>query len=142
MRNPTEYDDLSPLIGPLQLAAAATRGGARSVAQPEVGAIAPEQKADLVLLDLNTPAFTPLNDIPRHLVYAENGSSVRTVLVGGRVVVDAGKCVTVDEQEVIRELRELSHDFLLRHAATERAHAIYEPYFRAIYHRGQDESLD
>jgi 5-methylthioadenosine/S-adenosylhomocysteine deaminase len=126
----------------LDILSAATRGGARSVALSDTGTIAPEQKADLILLDLNTLAFTPMNDLARHLVYAENGSSVRTVLVDGRIVVDDGRCTRIDEEQVIREARELSVNFLERHSATEREHALYEPYFRAIYQRGQRESLD
>lgn len=123
----------------LDILSAATAGGARSVALNDTGTIAPEQRADLILLDLDTLAFTPMNDLARHLVYAENGSSVRTVLVDGRIVVDDGRCTLVDEEQVIREARELSVDFLERHSATEREHARYEPYFRAIYERCQRE---
>jgi 5-methylthioadenosine/S-adenosylhomocysteine deaminase len=121
---------------------AATRGGARSVALNDIGTIALEQKADLMLLDLDTLTFTPLNDLARHLVYAENGSSVRTVMVNGRIVVDDGRCTLIDEEQIIREARELSVDFLERHSATEREHARYEPYFRAIYQRCQLEPRD
>lgn len=120
---------------------AATVGGGRSVALPDIGSIEPGQKADLVLLDVNTSAFTPMNDLARHLVYSEDGSSVRTVMVGGRIVVEAGRCTAIDEQAVMREARELSQDFLVRHTATERAHSAYAPYFRAIYQRGQNETV-
>jgi 5-methylthioadenosine/S-adenosylhomocysteine deaminase len=124
-----------------EILTAATLGGSRSLALPDVGAIAPGQKADLVLLDANTSTFTPLNDLARHLVYSENGSSVRTVLVGGRIVMDAGRCLAIDEEAVMSEARELSQDFLFRHAASEKAHAAYEPYFKAVYERSQRESL-
>ena len=54
-----------------------------------------------------TPAFTPLNDPFQHLVYSETGSSVRTVLVNGRVVVEEGRLLTVDEESLLVEAREV-----------------------------------
>ena len=54
-----------------------TGGAAAMRAQDRIGMVRPGMEADLVLLDLDTPAFTPLNDIDRQLVYCEDGSSVR-----------------------------------------------------------------
>jgi len=85
----------------------ATSGGARVLGlEEELGAIEPGRLADLTLLDLSTPAFTPLNDPAQHLVYCETGSSVRTVIVNGRVVVEDGRVLTVDEGAVLAEARE------------------------------------
>ena len=51
---------------------ALTRGGARAMRnEGRVGALIPGYEADLILLDLNTITFTPLNDIYRQLVYCE-----------------------------------------------------------------------
>jgi cytosine/adenosine deaminase-related metal-dependent hydrolase len=72
-----------------------------------LGVVQPGALADLVLLDMNTPAFTPLNDPFQHLVYAETGSSVRTVLVNGRIVVEEGRLLTVDEEAILAEAREV-----------------------------------
>ena len=50
-------------------------GGARAMGlQDELGILAPGRLADLVMLDLDTLSFTPLNDLRRQLVYCENGS--------------------------------------------------------------------
>jgi cytosine/adenosine deaminase-related metal-dependent hydrolase len=65
-----------------------------------VGSIERGRRADLVLLDRATPAFTPLNDVVTQIVHAENGRGVRTVLVDGQVVVDDGRVVSVDERRV------------------------------------------
>ncbi len=90
-----------------QILGMATRGGARVLGLSDsLGRIVPGQLADLTLLDLTTAAFTPLNDPAQHLVYAENGTSVRTVIVNGRIVVDEGRVVTVDEDAVLAEARE------------------------------------
>lgn len=115
---------------------AATRAGARSVRlTDEVGAIEPGRKADLALLDLRTVNFTPLNDVRNHLVYCENGASIRQVMVNGRVVVDEGRCTLVDEDAVLAEIRELAPELLARHSEVERANAAFTPYFAEIHRR-------
>ena len=49
------------------------RGGARGMRHSEIGSLEAGKQADLILLDLDHPAFTPLNDIHRQLVYCANG---------------------------------------------------------------------
>jgi cytosine/adenosine deaminase-related metal-dependent hydrolase len=84
----------------------ATRGGAQAMLLPEaIGAIEVGKRADLVLYDLTAPWWTPLNDPVQQLVYGENGSSVHTVLVDGRVVVDARRITTFDAGAVVAEAR-------------------------------------
>lgn len=76
----------------------ATAGGARALGLgAEIGAIEPGRKADLVLLRADSTFLRPLNDIAAALVYAETGAAVDTVLVDGRVVVQGGSVLTVDE---------------------------------------------
>jgi cytosine/adenosine deaminase-related metal-dependent hydrolase len=86
----------------------ATSSGAAVLGmEEELGEIRPGQIADLTLLDTSSMFFTPFNDAYLHLVYAESGSSVRTVIVDGRVVVRDGKVLTVDEEGILREGREV-----------------------------------
>jgi 5-methylthioadenosine/S-adenosylhomocysteine deaminase len=109
-------------------------GGARSMnLSGKIGRVAPGCEADLILVDLDTIAFTPMNDIKRQLVYCENGSSVRTTMVAGRIVMRDGKLLTVDEAALRAEIREAMRE----HGATlERIHAHAEkllPYYRQMY---------
>lgn len=84
----------------------ATYGGARSaLLQDQVGAIAPGMKADFALYDLTSTSFTPRGQLPIHLVYAEHGQSIRMVFVNGKKVVEQGKVLTVDERDILAELR-------------------------------------
>lgn len=83
-------------------------GGARAMhAADTLGAIAPGRQADIALLDLDTLAFTPLNDVGRQLVYCENGSSVRLTMVAGRVVFENGRVTAIDEAALRAEARSL-----------------------------------
>ncbi|MFD9663092.1 amidohydrolase family protein [Rhodococcus sp. NPDC059968] len=121
---------------------AATRGGARSARlTDEVGAIEAGRKADFVMFDLRSINFTPVNDVPTHLVYVENGDSIREVWVNGQVVVRDGTCLLVDEEAVLEELRELAAGYLEKYAGVEERNRALQPYFDQIYHRCISESM-
>jgi 5-methylthioadenosine/S-adenosylhomocysteine deaminase len=115
---------------------ALTRGGAKAMRlEGRVGVLAPGYEADLILLDLNALSFTPLNDIYRQLVFCENGSSVVLTMVAGRVVVEGGKILTVDEEAIKAEARELMPAVRQELAETEKAANELEPYYREMYFR-------
>ena len=81
----------------------ATEGSAAALGwSSRIGCIAPGCQADLVLLDLAQPVYVPLRDALRQLVHGENGAAVDRVLVGGRLVVDGGRVLTVDEPALRR----------------------------------------
>jgi len=85
----------------------ATLNGAAALGmENELGELKPGKLADITLLDTNTLLFTPLNDAFHQLAYTENGSSVHTVIVDGRVVVEAGQVLTADEESIRQEARE------------------------------------
>ena len=84
----------------------ATQGGAQAMLlEGAIGSIAAGKRADLVLYDLSAPWWTPLNDPVQQLVYGENGGSVDTVIVDGRVVVDGRRITTFDADAVLAEAR-------------------------------------
>jgi guanine deaminase len=76
----------------------ATTGSARALGFGDrLGRVAPGYLADLVLLSLDSIYLRPLNDVMNQLVYCETGAGVDTVLVGGRLVVQGGRVLTIDE---------------------------------------------
>jgi 5-methylthioadenosine/S-adenosylhomocysteine deaminase len=93
--------------------AMATENGARA-AGINAGRLDPGRLADVVLIDLNRPHLTPPHDIVPLLVYCGRGSDVDTVIVNGRIVVQAGKAVLVDEAEAVREARAVAAAWLPR----------------------------
>jgi len=115
---------------------AATRGGARSARlADQVGSIEPGRKADFVVLDLRSVNFTPLNDVPSQLVYVENGQSIQEVWVNGETVVRDGRCLLIDEEAVLAEVRALGGEYLERHARTEELNRVFQPYVAQIHQR-------
>ncbi|MGH2747990.1 MAG: amidohydrolase family protein [Actinomycetota bacterium] len=121
---------------------AATRGGATATRrESEVGALEVGMAADLVLFRLDSYNFTPLNDLSNHLVYSENGASVDTVIVGGRVVLDERRITGVDERAILAEFRELMPEFTRMWEHAEAASAAYHQYFADLYRRAADQEM-
>ena len=96
-----------------QIIDCAVKGGARSIMrEKEIGSVEKGKKADLLMFDLGSYAFTPLNDIKNHIVYCENGSHIRNVMIGGDMVLKNGEFTTIDERAVLAELREMHSEFM------------------------------
>jgi 5-methylthioadenosine/S-adenosylhomocysteine deaminase len=93
----------------------ATEGGAAALMLPgTLGRLAAGYLADLTLLNLKSPSFTPFNDAFHHLAFTELGQSVHTVIVDGKVVLDAGRITTFDEEAVLAEVREATRERMHR----------------------------
>jgi 5-methylthioadenosine/S-adenosylhomocysteine deaminase len=93
--------DYNQWVAPAQVLAMATRNGAQAFGL-DGGMLAAGKLADIVLLQRDRTAFTPLNDVMSQMVFCENGGDVDSVIVNGEVVVDNGRLTKVDEREVLR----------------------------------------
>ena len=111
-------------------------GGARGMGlQHQIGRVEPGYAADLVLVDLDTIAFTPLNDIRRQLVFCENGSSVSLTMVDGRIVYEDGKLLTIDEAALRAEIRAVMGEHAATLAETRRQADRLAPFYREMYRK-------
>lgn len=117
---------------------AATRGGARAIRRADdLGQLVVGACADLCVLDLDTHAFTPLNDLSRQLVFCEDGSSVRYTIVQGAVVYEGGRVGQLDEAALRAEAR-AQMEPCRRDMARARAQAdLLEPAYRAMLERAR-----
>lgn len=89
----------------------ATVGGARALGL-QAGLLEPGYLADIVLVDLKRPSFTPGHDPVSDLVYAANGGCVRTVLIDGQVVLHDG--AVPGEDRILQDAADAARDLIRR----------------------------
>jgi 5-methylthioadenosine/S-adenosylhomocysteine deaminase len=85
----------------------ATSGGALACGLGGItGRLAVGYAADIVMVNAARPHLTPLHDPVSALVYAARASDVDTVLVNGKIVLQAGALPGFDETEFLAHAQE------------------------------------
>jgi len=85
----------------------ATINGAKAMGwEDKIGSIEVGKQADFVALDMNKPRLTPAPDPVSAIVCAGHGSDVDTVVIAGKIVVDGGRVLTMDEDRILAEANE------------------------------------
>ena len=75
----------------------ATEGSAKALGlEDQIGRISPGFQADLVFIDTRSIQYLPLNNARRQVIFQENGSGVKDVMVAGEFVVRNRAPVGVD----------------------------------------------
>ncbi|NMA95326.1 MAG: amidohydrolase [Clostridiales bacterium] len=83
----------------------ATINGARALFMgDEIGSLEPGKRADIILIDLDKPHFKPKNDIDSLLVYSGQGQDVDTVIVDGKILMEARQLSTIDLDRLYIEI--------------------------------------
>lgn len=100
----------------------ATVGGADAVGMGDrIGSLEAGKLADVVVHDAGSLDWTPRGDPALQLVWGGDGRTVRDVIVGGRIVVRDGQCVSVDVA-ALRADATAAQQALLRRAGIEVPH--------------------
>lgn len=85
----------------------ATAQGAAALGYPGVGTLEPGMAADYVALDMeHLPNPVNEENIFDQIVYHQTSADIRAVAVAGETLVKNGECLTVDEKQATREMRE------------------------------------
>ncbi|MEK6300116.1 MAG: 5'-deoxyadenosine deaminase [Acidobacteriota bacterium] len=93
----------------LQVLRMATIDGARAMGlEGEIGSIEVGKRADLTLFDLDEVRTTPCPDPVSTIVYAAEAANIRTVIINGRAALRDRKLTTMNEQDVVRDARQMS----------------------------------
>ena len=93
----------------------ATRAGARAVGlETQIGSLEPGKRADIVIHTLDRPEMVPSTNMIRNLFYSSRSKSVYTVIIDGRVVLEEGVFVDLDERAIFAEVRKASQALLAR----------------------------
>jgi 5-methylthioadenosine/S-adenosylhomocysteine deaminase len=100
------YDNPAAWLGSRDVLDMCWRGGAKILGQP-IGVLKEGALADLVILGGPNLYHMPKENFLTQLVFSELGSSVETVIVGGEIVVESGKVLTVNEEDLYREAAEI-----------------------------------
>lgn len=135
-----------PIPGPPQAAAAlkaATEAGADGARLGHaLGRIAPGHKADITLIDMQDPSWSPMNSAVRQLVHVEAGRGVRHVIVDGHVVVRDRKLTTVDEATIYDAVEAVMPGFRHDFAAISARVAKLQPWLDAAHRKIMAAELD
>jgi len=102
-------------LGTAETVRLATEGSAALLGL-DAGTIAPGKLADLVLLDLHHVNWAPFNDAANQLVFTEDGSAVREVMVGGTWRLRDGVVLGVDEVALAKKAQEAADRLLAANA--------------------------
>ncbi len=90
-----------------QVVALATITGARALhLEKQIGSLEPGKKADFILVDTSAPHATPMYNVYSQLVYALKANDVRTVIIGGKIVMEDRQMLTLNESEILAKARD------------------------------------
>jgi 5-methylthioadenosine/S-adenosylhomocysteine deaminase len=93
---------------------AATIGACTFLRRDDLGRLAPGVKADILLINLDHLGAPVYADPIKALVEAGSGRDVDTVIVDGKILVQGGRTVRVDEDEVYAKAREATRTYWSR----------------------------
>ena len=94
-------------LGAKSVVEMATIEGAKALhMEKEIGSLEVGKKADIILISLDEPNAVPMYDIYAQLAYALKASDVKTVVIGGQVVMRDKKLLTLNELEILAKARE------------------------------------
>ena len=78
-------------------------GGAAALGRDDVGVLASGMLADLLIVSLDSVFVAPVHRVPSALVYCATPADITHVVVGGRVLIDDGDVVGVDENALVAQ---------------------------------------
>jgi cytosine/adenosine deaminase-related metal-dependent hydrolase len=90
----------------------ATLYGADALGRKDLGRISVGAKADLVFINLDSVRMRPIRDPIRNLVYAATEEDVARVVIDGRVLLEDGFVLGLDEQQIASEMQRIGDNFL------------------------------
>lgn len=95
------YDPLAvPALTAVEMG---TENGAKAIGLKDVGRLAAGQQADIVLLDMQGPMWCPRHNLVSILAYSARSTSVSTVMVAGKVLMEKYELKTLDEERILAE---------------------------------------
>ena len=91
----------------------ATVNGAKAQGR-HAGVVEVGAQADLILVDFHAPNLQPCHDVEANLIYAANASNVCMNMARGKIIYENGNFLTLDLEEIYREVENYAIPKLFR----------------------------
>jgi 5-methylthioadenosine/S-adenosylhomocysteine deaminase len=92
---------------------AGTVGGARALGfESDTGVIERGAMADLVFLDLSAGPLVPLANATNQIVYGEDGTAIKAVMVAGKMLYENGRHLTIDYPALVQRARTMAAELV------------------------------
>jgi 5-methylthioadenosine/S-adenosylhomocysteine deaminase len=106
---------VADVVNASQVLEMATLGGAKTVnMEKEIGSIEVGKKADLFIYNPMTSRAIPVADPISSLVYSSTQQNIETTIVAGKIVLDHGIIVNVNEEEALVKLQTIAAELRKR----------------------------
>ena len=93
----------------------ATRGGAEILGRDDIGSIEVGKAADITLIDTKKIGYAGgMHDPVGAILFSGDSHIVDTTIVNGRILVQGGRLLNLDEEEVIEKANEIASEMLKR----------------------------
>lgn len=86
----------------------ATLGGAKGIGRADLGRLAEDCLADIVVINMETINNVPCRDPVKNIVNCATRSDVEYVMVNGELVIEEGKLLTIDEKSLVKEVQKIT----------------------------------
>lgn len=83
----------------------ATKNGAKALGI-NTGSIEEGKLADIIMVDTLVPHMTPVRNALSNIIYSSLGTDVETVICNGKILLENKELKTINEQEIIQEVKE------------------------------------
>ena len=83
----------------------ATINGAKALGFDNTGEIKKGMVADLIVINTQKPWYYPKHNVKSAIVYSGNSSDVEFVIIDGRIIMEKGQVLTLDEEQILYEVQ-------------------------------------
>jgi 5-methylthioadenosine/S-adenosylhomocysteine deaminase len=87
---------------------AVTLNASKALGRNDLGRLQPGAKPDIVVMDLQTTRIAPVYDPIKSLVNAATSDNVEKVYCDGKLLVDEGRVLGVDEGKLLEEVQKIA----------------------------------
>jgi 5-methylthioadenosine/S-adenosylhomocysteine deaminase len=84
---------------------AATLGGAQALGRDDIGRLCAGAKADLLIVNIRKTDYGAVFDPIKALIEYGSGRDIETVIIDGRIVVDEGQFIGIDELDLLTKVQ-------------------------------------